>query len=348
MQSRSLMHILSLICVILLPTARALAQQTVMERCLKEKDEKGWSMAEYRVCKAEGEEEEAKRLTDRACNEKLCIYRLTFVAPGTYRGSGYTLQPDISFKSGIRTSILTDDSGKRGVLEQSCGAGGCPVAPQTVSGTIRGASFKGPFGTGKESYVVLELPRSDTPPGGESAAGAPITACRNNTVRLGAPPCALEGRTVDYRFEIDVSQTFKTGFRQRYKDSIVQRLKFTKTDDVYLFQGSDTSDRLTDSGFIYKLDIEIDFSANRARAPKLFPWDMYKSYRGRITFEDRTLTRVESIELTRGGSPVALESKLRFSPDFKTCSVVQYSTGGTSPERSYTMTLDRNVECNIR
>ncbi len=180
----------------------------IVEQCLKEMNEKGWAMYEYRNCVAKADkldDEQSKQVKARACNEKVCFYRLDLVSERTYRGQGYTLVLQGQKSIGLFVSSLTGPDGKQTLLEESCGAtGNCPLGPQVVSGSIRGATYKGPFGKDKTSYVVLQVPVTQPRPGPPQDSKSVPVGCKNEA----GFPCALEGRIIDYRFDIEGGQRF--------------------------------------------------------------------------------------------------------------------------------------------
>jgi hypothetical protein len=148
-------------------------------------------------------------------------------------------------------------------------------------------------------------------------------------------------------------QTIGTAAAFKDSRSIVERLKFSKTDDVYFFQGDDTSDLVTKTGYIYKFKEEIDFAVNRIRAPPKTSWDGIKFMKGTMSLENDTLVRKYVSVGIRDGAEWYFnwEVRLRFSKDFKTCSVVGLSWNGgnvtaqNKPPSQYRYTLKKAVEC---
>lgn len=326
----------------------------IVEKCLKEMNEKGWPMYEYRNCVAKADkldDEQSKQIEARACNNNVCFYRLDLASERTYRGQGYTLVLQGQKSIGLFISTLTRPDGKKTVLEESCGpTGNCPLGPQVVSGPIRGATYRGPFGTSKATYIVLQLPVTQ-PRGALPDIGVAPIGCKN----AAGYPCALEARTIDYRFEIEGGQRFGNGPEIKDRRSIVERLKFTKSTDIYLFQGSDTNDLITETGYVYKFNQDIDFAVNRLRAPRHTTWDGVKSMNGNITFENDTIIRRYMAIGNKDGAEWNFnwEVKIRLSKDFKTCSVIDISwTGANTATRSktgsqYRYKLARPLTCII-
>lgn len=358
------MRTLGFVVALLVPAALALPpfisnghaqRSTIVEQCLKEMEEKGWAMYEYRNCVTKADkldEEQSKHVKARACNEKVCFYRLDLVSERTYRGQGYILTLQGQKSIGLFVSTLTGPDGKQTVLEESCGAtGNCPLGPQVVSGPIRGATYQGPFEKGKTSYVLLQLPVTQARPGPiQDSITVPI-GCKNEA----GFPCALEARTIDYRFDIEGGQSFGTGPQTKDSRSIVERLKFTKGDDIYFFQGSDTNDLITETGYIYKFNQDIDFAVNRLRAPSKTIWDGVTSMIGNIKIENGTLIRKYIAMGFRDGAEWNFtgELRIRLSKDFKTCSVVSSSwMGGNAAARNksggqYRYNLKQSLECTV-
>jgi hypothetical protein len=341
--------------IVLWPSIGNAQRDAIVQQCLKEMSEKGWAMYEYRNCVAKADkldDEQSKQVKSRACNDKVCFYRLDLVSERTYRGQGYTLVLQGQKSVGLFVSGLTGLDGKQTVLEESCGGtGNCPPGPQVVSGPMRGATYKGPFGTGKTSYIVLQLPVTQPPSPAPDVRTGSID-CKDEA----GYPCALAGRTIDYRFNIEGSQRFGNGPEIRDNRSIVERLKFEKGDDIYLFVGSDTNDLITETGYIYKFNQEIDFAVNRLRAPRHAMWEGVKVMNGIITLDNDALIRKYIAAGTREGSDWDFnwEVRIRFSKDFKTCSIAGFSwTGGNTAARNkaaaqYGYTLKQPLECTVR
>ena len=318
---------------------------SIVDLCLKEQEEKDWPMSLYRNCVYKLEVEQAKRIKAQACNDQLCIYRLDSSSSdedSVYRGHGYILTIN-SLTSGRNTAVLTGEEGKETILVVICGAATC-AKPYTLSGAIHGATFKGPYPEGKTFYVMLQIPFVKQRVVGDSKTGA--SACENQ----GTLPCDLQSKTVDYRFNIDGEIISGFHYTQKHIRPVVEQLKFTKSDDVYSFQGKDDTDLLSENGYLYKFNQQIDFLVNRLRAPPSTSWVGVRNMNGTIVFEkDQLVRKLVSAGVSDGREWTHnWEVRIRFSKDFRTCSVVGFSWTGTSSEGPYKYQLKRAFECVVR
>jgi hypothetical protein len=316
-------------------SARA-AEPTPREQCFN----RGYgSMAEYRNCVAKLEEEEARQLRDHACNETVCIYRLNYVSDGLFSGNGYTIKHRVSSVCcTIFRSLLIGPNGQQAVMEQSCGSS-CPMDPTTVGGDILWAAYHGPFGVGEHSYIVLQLP-APVPADAGSNRVATSDQCQDQKAEQTTLPCGLMSRTVDYRFDVD-RVVARGGTILKSFDRFVERIRFTKTDDVYQFIGD--RQRAADEGFVYKLGKEVDFNVNRLRAPQNYPTNYFKFDKGMMTFGGDLLTR-RRMNQNNNGESLSSVLQIRFSPDRTKCSVAEYSATGFTGDFAF----KQQIECSVK
>jgi hypothetical protein len=306
---------------------------------MQELEKNNWPFVQYRNCVYDMQQKETQQLSSRACNETVCIFRLEEDGK-TFTGSGYTLTFGLQDSLGLSKITLTDKDGKKTVMEQSCGASSCADAV-TVSGEIRGATFKGPYRDGNKLYIVLELPVT------KPRAATVVTAFECE--RQSKLPCSLQMKTIDYRFDISGEVSIP---KQVIKDtrSIVERLKFSKTDDVYFFEFAEDRDQLSTMGYLYKFTQEIDFAVNQMRAPPHVTWQGVRFLKGALSFKDNIVTREMHSAVVQFGQTNTsnFSVKIRLSPDFRTCSVVAASWSGNSATGGYRYDLERPIECTIQ
>lgn len=347
----------------------ALAEETILQRCAREtgaspgiKNAPG--AAELLKCIDSAQSKQASQVGDRACNVNVCIFRLRYVSEGTYSGGGYTLKHRVSSRASkvwnenltTYESILTTDDGKRTVFGQSVGPVGSiftGYSASSISGEIRGASYTGPFGTGADAYVALAVPREFVATDQEQKAAVLPQDCQTaSTTDL--LPCGLRGKIVAYRYEESSIITFQDGKVSKSGTRQNGKILFGNNDDVYVFLPI-AGDRVRQNGFAYKLNLEIDFMANRSRAPKDFTAEIWPVeptvYKGRMELKSDTLVINDVFAFNTGTS--RQELKIRFSRDFDTCSVADFSSvfdaskGADTFEKHSTSRLAKQIDCRM-
>jgi hypothetical protein len=270
------------------------AASPVPQQCMDEL-EKNRGFHEYRDCVFKFSKSEADKISGRACNNKICVYRLDNDGKNGWQGLGFHLvglqEPQDSM--GMSKFILTSPDGKQTILEQSCGASACS-APDTVSGAIRGATFYGPYGeigNDKAQYIVLQIPVTKVT--NDQSELTPVVCNTHSKI-----PCSLQMRTVDYRYDIygDVAGLTES-LRTR---SLVERLKFTNGADVYLFVGNG-QDQLSETGFVYLFGQEINFAVNQLRAPPYVSWSGVQFMKGSMAVHGDTVVRTMAMSTIRNG-----------------------------------------------
>jgi hypothetical protein len=314
----------------------------ILKQCMAEL-EKNRGFHEYRDCVYKLDKGEADQLNGRACNNKICIYRLDDDGRGQggWEGSGFRLQFGPQDSLGMSKIILTGPDGKETILEQSCGASGCS-GPDTVGGAIRGATFYGPYGeigNDKTQYIVLQIPVTKVT--NDQAKLTPIVCDNHSKI-----PCPLQMRTVDYRYDIygDIAG-LPDSLRTR---SLVERLKFTNGADVYLFVG-DGQDRLSDTGYVYLFGQEINFAVNQLRAPSYVSWNGVQFMKGSMTVHGDAVVRSMAMSAIRNGQTWIdnRQVEIRVSPDTLACSVTaaSWTVGNVTAPEKYN--LKQSLECKL-
>jgi hypothetical protein len=353
------------------------SNETTLERCAREVG--GFSgvvsdprSAEVWKCMERMQGEQAVQLGERACNEYVCLLRLPYVSEATFSGNGYTVKYRVSSstsKFGNQTlttweSILTSDDGKRATVSQTLGpVGSIFFGPMTSRpGSEIRASLFGPIGNGVSSYIVLQLPKETVAPNSDNKSTTVFQPCQ--TAPSDLIPCELKWKAVEVKFDAnsrsgafrgDGTETTAPQNRRDITQSWLKKFVFGNNGDLYVSSGGT-------EGFVYKINLEIDFVANPSRAPKdalgerLLSGEicMPKSYKGRASFHERALT-LSLAEENNCDWNMSNKSTLQieFAQDFSSCSVVDFSYDhiGIKPDRSeYGTTkvkLEKSVECRI-
>jgi hypothetical protein len=337
----------------------ATSNETILQRCARLSGASpGTASApaatELRKCIESVNTEEASHLGERACNVNVCIFRLAYVSDGTYSRSKYTLKHRASSSASAfgnqsltsYTSILTTEDGKRTIFGETAGPSGSIFGltpPSFRSGDIDGAFYTGPFGTGVNSYIVLAVPREYVTTEEDKKATAPSKDCQAaSTTDL--IPCGLKGKVVAYRFEVVAPPSIIQGRQIENHGRELGKIVFGNTDDVYVF-GAIAGDRVGEFGFVYKMNLEIDFLANRSRAPKDFNvlWPVEPTlYKGRMEFQGDTLIQTEMVRFNMPGM-IRRELKIRFAPDFSSCSIAGFLQPSTHGDRKF----DKQILCRV-
>jgi hypothetical protein len=340
------------------------SNETILEQCAAEAG--GFSgtsdprSVEVWRCVKRMQEEQAVQLGERACNDYLCLFRLAFVSEGAFSGSGYILKYRVSSrlsKFGNLTittydSVLTAENGKQTVLRETIG----PIGSIFIDAA---GPLAGPFGTGANSYIVLRLPK-DIPTPDENRPNVTSQPCQ--TASSDPIPCELKWKTVEVKFGVvsrtgsfrsDGTEMTAPQNRRDIEGAMSEKLVFGSNGDVYVFFGRE-------EGFVYKINLEIDFLANPSRLPKddhQLTWlhqSCMKTYKGRMDFRDDTLTMSNVSENSCDWNSSSNSTlQIRFSADLSSCSVVGFSSTQTdiNPDRSSYMThkqnFNKSVECRM-
>jgi hypothetical protein len=315
--------------------------EAIVNRCLRETGAMPGIMnapggAELLKCIEREQTEQAAQLGDRACNDHVCIYRLKEVAENTFAGSGYIIKHRVSSKPAKfgnqdlinYESILTRDDGKRAVMSQTVGPVGsiffAPASSRPKSEIT--ATYYGPISIEKNNFVVLRVPQVRVESDEDKNAPAVFLPCQN--APTDTIPCALKWKMVEVKYETlgrfgsfraDGTESTALQNRRDLRSEGRAKIIFGNNEDVYVF-----SDRA--AGYVFKVNLEIDFLANRSRAPKdAFP-PCVKSNRGRLDFHDNILALNVAIEsVCDWSSSLTRLLKIKFAPDFASCEVVEFS-----------------------
>lgn len=155
-------------------------------------------------------------------------------------------------------------------------------------------------------------------------------------------PTALKGKSVQYRFE---AITTSSDPPRTWTVIQSEKLRFAKnSDDVYEFSAKGTEGQFSDSGFIFKVNLEIDFTKHPERTPPDFQM-MQKRYVGIITYRNGVLTVTREMDLNGDRQKVTRsETAIQFSPDFKACSVIRFASEGWLNLASR---FTRSIECKV-
>ena len=337
----------TVLCIILaLPfSSLSFAQSDIRKWCVDQWNKEGWSKVQYSWCVANALERQATKLKSKACNNDVCLYKLTYVDQGFFAGGGFVIRHRTNFNAGVFTSTLTLNDGSHEThLEQSCGSS-CPVDPLAVSGPFKGASYTGPFGSGKSSYLILQLSskldrlaRTTNKPTNNSTSTilksdrSPVDGSRGKKI-----PSNLEGKTIEFYVEVnDIPKTKRSG--QKIKTYRAQgKYRFTSNSNVYSFTPGENNGDWRDDGFIYIFGEEVDFAVERNRSPRSYEITQ-KSYKGLIVQEGEVLRIVGSSD--NGG---ASEIQIHVNGKASSCRVLKYET--ISSFGSFL--LNRQLQCSV-
>jgi hypothetical protein len=344
--------------------------EAIANRCLRETGAQPGIMnapggAELLKCIEREQAEQAAQLGERACNDNLCIYRLKQVADNTFAGSGYTVKHRISSKPrkfGNQDlieyeSLLTRDDGKQAIMSQTIGPVGSIFFDQSSTPRPKSeitAKYYGPIGVGPDAFVVLSVPQERVADDDKRATAVSLP-CQNVPTDL--IPCALKWKTVEFKFEMisrtgafRMDGTEETALKNRkdFRGSRSDKITFSNNDDVFFFTQRD-------GGFLYKVNLELDFLANRSRAPKGAEYPpCVKLSRGQMDLKNNILSWNRVSEASCGwNNTLKISYQIAFSPDFTACSVAEFSLvdKDVDPKGSgymlHTHRFAKSLECRI-
>ncbi len=344
--------------------------EAIVNLCLRQTGAKPGFMnapggAELLKCIEREQTEQAAQLGDRACNDRFCIYRLKQVADNTFSGSGYTLKHHVSSKPrkfGNQDlvdyeSVLTRDDGKRAIMSQTVGPIGSIFFSRDTTSRPKSeidATYYGPISVGTNAFVVLRVPQERVASDEDKKATAVSLPCQK--APTDSVPCELKWKTVEVKYETldrrlyfraDGTVTTAPQNRRDIQSARSAKFVFGNNEDVYAFAGKE-------EGLAYKMNLEIDFLANPSRAPKDGYEKCTKAVKGRMDFQDNTLIQnLASEHSCDWNSSFKRTLKIKFSAEFSSCAVVEFSSAEMSvkPDRTSYMTDKQNfvksVECRI-
>lgn len=344
--------------------------ELIVNRCLRETGAKPGFMnepggAELLQCIDREQTKQAYQLGDRACSDSFCIYRLKQVAENTFSGGGYTLKHHVSSKHrkfGNQDltdyeSVLTRDDGKRAIMSQTIGPVGSIFFSRDTTSRPKSeitAKYYGPMGVGNDGFVILRVPRERVASGEDKKAEVASLPCR--PAPTDSVPCMLKWKTIEFKFEaisrigsfrMDGTEKTVPQNRVELKKLQYEKITFSNNDDVFFFTQND-------GGYLYKVNLELDFLANRSRAPKTDHLPCVKSSRGRMDLKNNILSWNRTSEGSCDwNNTFKIEYQIAFSQDFTSCSVAGFSLvdKDVDPKGSgyllQTYRFEKSLDCRI-